>query len=106
MPFGSLYQVPTLVDESLTQDEEIVFGDRRTEAIGCAPTMRLWNTRGWDNSPDGRPAGGSREHMLCHPPARGYPCGPAAIPGRKLSGWTADLRPENRLCLARSASAP
>jgi Ala-tRNA(Pro) deacylase len=33
-PFGSLYQVPTLVDESLTQDEEIVFeGQTHEEAI-------------------------------------------------------------------------
>jgi Ala-tRNA(Pro) deacylase len=33
-PFGSLYQVPTLVDESLTQDEEIVFeGQTHDEAI-------------------------------------------------------------------------
>ena len=33
-PFGSLYQVPTVVDESLAQDDEIVFeGQTHDEAI-------------------------------------------------------------------------
>jgi Ala-tRNA(Pro) deacylase len=36
-PFGSLYQVPTLVDESLTQDEQIVFeAHTHEEAIRMA----------------------------------------------------------------------
>jgi Ala-tRNA(Pro) deacylase len=36
-PFGSLYQLPTLVDESLTQDEQIVFeAHTHEEAIRMA----------------------------------------------------------------------
>jgi Ala-tRNA(Pro) deacylase len=36
-PFGSLYNLPTVVDETLTQDEQIVFeGENHEEAIRMA----------------------------------------------------------------------